>query len=117
MGFEMVLENINNIPINKKKFTDYKYQSVKRDFAFIINKDIAAGNIVNMIKKSSELITEVYIFDIYHGNNMEPNKLSIALSVTFCSSTHTLTEEEIQKESGAIVNLVYENTGGVLRCS
>ncbi len=117
VGFEMVLENINNVPINKKKFTDYKYQSVKRDFAFIINKDIAVGNIVNMIKKSSELITEVYIFDIYHGNNMESNKLSIALSVTFCSSTHTLTEEEIQKESGAIVNLVYENTGGVLRCS
>ncbi|OZC11099.1 hypothetical protein X798_01925 [Onchocerca flexuosa] len=44
--------------------------------------------------------------------NLEPNKLSIALLVTFCSSTHSLTEKEIQKESGATVNLVYENTGG-----
>ncbi len=115
VGFEVILENIGNLPIGRKKFIDYKYQSVKRDFAFIVNKGVAAGNIVNMVKKSSELITEVLIFDVYHGNNMEPNKMSIALSVTFCSPTHTLTEEEIQKESNMIVNLVCENTEGTLR--
>lgn len=117
VGFELILEDIGNLPVSRKKFIDYKYQSVKRDFAFIVNKDVAAGNIINMVKKSSELITEVLIFDVYHGDNMEPNKMSIALSVTFCSPTHTLTEEEIQKESSAIVNLVRENTGGILRYS
>ncbi|MCM1002044.1 phenylalanine--tRNA ligase subunit beta [Wolbachia pipientis] len=117
VGFELILEDIRNLPVSRKKFTDYKYQSVKRDFAFIVNKDVAAGNIINIVKKSSELITEVLVFDVYHGNNMEPNKMSIALSVTFCSPTHTLTEEEIQKESSAIVNLVRENAGGVLRYS
>ncbi|MCM1001126.1 MAG: phenylalanine--tRNA ligase subunit beta [Wolbachia endosymbiont of Melophagus ovinus] len=117
VGFELILEDIRNLPVSRKKFTDYKYQSVKRDFAFIVNKDVAAGNIINIVKKSSELITEVLVFDVYHGNNMEPNKMSIALSVTFCSPTHTLTEEEIQKESSAIVNLVRENAGGILRYS
>ncbi|MCA4774348.1 phenylalanine--tRNA ligase subunit beta [Wolbachia endosymbiont of Mansonella perstans] len=117
VGFELILEGIRNLPVSKKKFTDYKYQSVKRDFAFIVNKDVAAGNIINMVKKSSDLITEVLVFDVYHRDNMESNKMSIALSVTFCSPTHTLTEEEIRKESSAIVNLVRENTGGVLRHS
>uniref|UniRef100_A0AAU7YM84 Phenylalanine--tRNA ligase beta subunit n=1 Tax=Wolbachia endosymbiont of Oeneis ivallda TaxID=3171168 RepID=A0AAU7YM84_9RICK len=115
VGFELILENIENLPVSKKKFIDYKYQSVKRDFAFIVNKDVAAGNIINMVKKSSELITEVLIFDVYHGNNIESNKMSIAFSVTFCSPTHTLTEEEIQKESNMIVNLVCKNTEGTLR--
>ncbi|MDU8909344.1 phenylalanine--tRNA ligase subunit beta, partial [Wolbachia endosymbiont of Drosophila bocqueti] len=115
VGFEVILENIENLPVSRKKFIDYKYQSVKRDFAFIVNKDVEVGNIINVIKKSSELITEVLIFDVYHGNNIEPNKMSIALSVTFCSPIHTLTEKEIQKESSAIVNLVCENTGGTLR--
>ncbi|NUX01396.1 phenylalanine--tRNA ligase subunit beta [Wolbachia endosymbiont of Madathamugadia hiepei] len=117
VGFELILEDIGNLPVSRKKFIDYKYQSVKRDFAFIVNKDVAAGNIINMVKKSSELITEVLVFDVYHGDSMEPNKMSIALSVTFCSPTHTLTEEEIQKESSAIVNLVRENTRGILRYS
>lgn len=115
VGFELILENIENLPISRKKFIDYKYQSVKRDFAFIVNKDVAAGSIINVVKKSSELITEVLIFDVYHGNNIESNKMSIAFSVTFCSPTHTLTEEEIQKESNMIVNLVCENTEGTLR--
>ncbi|MGL9681639.1 MAG: phenylalanine--tRNA ligase subunit beta [Wolbachia sp.] len=117
VGFKLILENIGNLPVSRKKFIDYKYQSVKRDFAFIVNKDVAAGNIINMVKKSLELITEVLVFDVYHGDSIEPNKMSIALSVTFYSPTHTLTEEEIQKESSAIVNLVRENTGGVLRYS
>lgn len=115
VGFEVILENIENLPASRKKFIDYKYQSVKRDFAFIVNKDVEVGNIINVVKKSSELITEVLVFDVYHGNNIEPNKMSIALSVTFCSPIHTLTEKEIQKESSAIVNLVCENTGGTLR--
>lgn len=115
VGFELILENIENLPISRKKFINYKYQSVKRDFAFIVNKDIEAGSIINMVKKSSELITEVLIFDVYHGNNIESNKMSIAFSVTFCSPTHTLTEEEIQKESNMIVNLVCKNTEGTLR--
>ncbi|MDM8334944.1 phenylalanine--tRNA ligase subunit beta [Wolbachia pipientis] len=115
VGFEVILENIENLPVGRKKFIDYKYQSVKRDFAFIVNKDIEAGKIINILKKSSELITEVLVFDVYHENNMEPSKMSIALSVTFCSPTHSLTEEKIQKESSAIINLVYENTGGTLR--
>ncbi|MDX5495729.1 MAG: phenylalanine--tRNA ligase subunit beta, partial [Wolbachia endosymbiont of Nomada marshamella] len=117
VGFEVILENIENLPVSRKKFIDYKYQSVKRDFAFIVNKDVEVGNIINVVKKSSELITEVLVFDVYHGNNIEPNKMSIALSVTFCSPIHTLTEKEIQKESSAIVNLVCENTGGTLRTS
>ncbi|WP_410541858.1 phenylalanine--tRNA ligase subunit beta [Wolbachia endosymbiont (group E) of Neria commutata] len=115
IGFEIILENIKNFPTNKKKFIDYKYQSVKRDFAFIVNKNVEIGSIINIVQKSSELITEVLVFDVYHGNNIEPDKISIALSVTFCSPAHTLTEEEIQKESSAIVNLVCERTGGILR--
>lgn len=76
LGFELILENIENLPISRKKCIDYKYQSVKRDFAFIVNKDVAAGSIINMVKKSSELITEILIFDVYHGNNIESNKMS-----------------------------------------
>lgn len=115
VGFEVILENIQNLPTNKKRFVDYKYQNVKRDFAFIVKKDIQIGSIINTLKKSSKLITEVLVFDVYHGSNIEPNKISIALSVTFRSPTHTLTEEEIQKESNVVVNLVCESTGGIAR--
>ncbi|MDG7056405.1 MAG: phenylalanine--tRNA ligase subunit beta [Wolbachia endosymbiont of Meromenopon meropis] len=115
VGFELILENVRNLPISRKKFIDYKYQSVKRDFAFIVNKNVEVGTIINIVKKSSDLIAEILVFDVYYGSNIESNKMSVALSVTFRSSTHTLTEKEIQKESSAIINLVRENVGGILR--
>jgi phenylalanyl-tRNA synthetase beta chain len=115
VGFEVILENIKNLPTDKKRFIDCKYQSVKRNFAFIVNNNVEIGRIINIVQKSSELITEVLVFDVYRGNNIESDKISIALSVTFCSQAYTLTEEEIQKESSAIVDLVCESTGGVLR--
>ncbi|WP_333023384.1 phenylalanine--tRNA ligase subunit beta [Wolbachia endosymbiont of Pentidionis agamae] len=115
VGFELMLQDIHKLPVNKKQFIDYKYQSVKRDFAFIINKDIQVGHLIDLVRKSSKLITEVLVFDVYQGPNIEINKISVAFSVTFCSPTHTLSEEEIQKQSYMIINLVRENTGGVLR--
>ncbi|WP_253299933.1 phenylalanine--tRNA ligase subunit beta [Wolbachia endosymbiont of Chironomus riparius] len=114
MGFEVILENIKNLPLSKQKFVDYKYQSTRRDFAFIMNKNIKIGNIISILKKSSKLITEVLVFDIYSGSNIESNKVSVGLSITFCSSTHTLTEEEIQKESNMVINSV-KDIGGILR--
>ncbi|WFW29894.1 MAG: phenylalanine--tRNA ligase subunit beta [Wolbachia endosymbiont of Menacanthus eurysternus] len=115
VSFEIILENIIDLPINRKKFINYKYRGVKRDFAFIVNKNIAAGNIINTIKESSDLITEVLVFDIYHGDDLGSDKISIALSVIFRSPTHTLTEEEIRRESNAIINLMHKSVGGILR--
>ncbi|MDN5247827.1 MAG: phenylalanine--tRNA ligase subunit beta [Wolbachia endosymbiont of Tyrophagus putrescentiae] len=115
MTFEVILQNIENLPTNKKRLVDYKYQSVKRDFAFTVGKEIKLGDVINIVKKSSELIVDVKVFDIYHGNNMETDKMSIALSVTLCSPTHTLTDEEIQKESDTVISLVCNNTEGALR--
>ncbi|MEC4734476.1 MAG: phenylalanine--tRNA ligase subunit beta, partial [Wolbachia endosymbiont of Halictus tumulorum] len=83
VGFELILENIENLPISRKKFINYKYQSVKRDFAFIVNKDIEAGSIINMVKKSSELITEVLILKSSKAvmRSAFASKTSIFLSV------------------------------------
>ncbi|MBV0899737.1 MAG: phenylalanine--tRNA ligase subunit beta [Wolbachia endosymbiont of Fragariocoptes setiger] len=113
--FEIILTNIDSLPRNKEKFIDYKYQNVKRDFSFLIDKKVMLGNVISMIKKNSELIREVEIFDIYHGSDIEIGKMSIALSVTFCSPLHTLTQDEIQTECKAVIDIVYKNTGGVLR--
>ncbi|UWI83367.1 phenylalanine--tRNA ligase subunit beta [Wolbachia endosymbiont of Howardula sp.] len=115
VGFELILQNIKDLPIKKKAFIDYKFQHVKRDFAFIVNNDVAVDTLVQIVRHSSELIVETSVFDIYHGENSDLNKMSIGLSVTLCSPTHTLNEEEIQKASNIIIQLISQNVGGILR--
>ncbi len=115
VAFEVALDNITNLPVQQEEFVDYKYQSVKRDFAFIIDENIEIGNLINAVRKSSKLITEVNLFDLYHGDKINQGKISIALSVTFCSSLHTLIEAEVQKASDTVIELIHKNFGGILR--
>ena len=52
-------------------------------------------------KKGGRLLTDVDVFDVYTGENVESNKKSIAFKLTFNDPTKTLTDSE--------VNTVFEN--------
>jgi phenylalanyl-tRNA synthetase beta chain len=93
-----------------------KYPSVKRDIAIVVDEDIAASEILNMIRTfPSELIEEVSVFDYYKGGNITENKKSLAFSITYRSKEKTLTDEEIEKLHSSIVGHVLNKTGGELR--
>ncbi|WP_339046119.1 phenylalanine--tRNA ligase subunit beta [Candidatus Mesenet endosymbiont of Agriotes lineatus] len=116
MCFEIILSGIEKLPVQSKKYIDYKYQNAKRDFAFLVDKDVAIGSIIDSVKNSNlDLITDVFIFDVYKEINDYPSKMSVAFSVILHSPDHTLTEDEIKKASDIIINAVGKNTGGELR--
>jgi phenylalanyl-tRNA synthetase beta chain len=93
-----------------------KYPSVKRDIAIVVDEDIAASEILNMIRTfPSELIEEVSVFDYYKGGNITENKKSLAFSITYRSKEKTLTDEEIEKLHSSIVGHVLNKIGGELR--
>lgn len=72
-----------------------KYPSVSRDYAFVINKDIKYSDLKSEVKKLSTLISSVNLFDIYEGEHLEKDKVSIAINVTFEAKDHTLKDDEI----------------------
>ena len=55
------------------------------------------------------------MFDVFEGEHVGPGKKSVAIAVTLQPRDKTLTDEEIEKVSGAIVAAVGKATGGVLR--
>ncbi len=95
-------------------------QSVERDFAFVVDTDVEAINIVNAAGGADKaLITSVRVFDEFTGAAAEAQigagKKSLAVSVTLQPKTRTLTDEEIEEVSARIVAKVNKATGGVLR--
>ena len=118
-GFEIYLEGFKE-PKKKQKdknvFTVSKYQSVERDFAFVVDKNIKASEIISIIKICEPiLIQSIDIFDVYEGDNIEKNKKSIALSVKLQSMDKTLDEKTIEAISQQIILSVQAKTGGTLR--
>ena len=119
VGFELF---IDNIPLSKPKFGRKgnlqvsDYQSVTRDFAFIIDQNIMVDSIIRSISQvDKKLIKDINIFDIYAGKGIEDGKKSVAFSVTIQASDHTLADSEIEQLCQKIIETISQNTKGTLR--
>ena len=83
-------------PIKYKEAS--KYPGIKKDIAFILDKDIVAEDVIKTIKKAGgRNLVSIDIFDIYVGDKIDNNKKSIAFSLLFEDSNRTLTDEEVMK--------------------
>jgi phenylalanyl-tRNA synthetase beta chain len=120
VGFEVILERI---PEPKVKPTRAKpllvlspLQPVERDFAFLVDRGVKAGDIVRAAQSADrKLVEAVTVFDIYEGEGIEAGKKSIAIAVTLQPREKTMTDEEIEAVARKIVAEVTKRTGGALR--
>ena len=92
-----------------------KYPAVKRDIALVVNKDVLASDLTKVISMSSKLIKNIEIFDVYEGEHVEEGFKSIALTIIYQSSDHTLTEEEINDVHNKVLVNLNKKCGASLR--
>ena len=120
IAFEVMLDRI---PEAKQKATRAKpalelsaFQPVSRDFAFIVDRAVRAGDIVRAAQGADrKLITSVTVFDVYEGKGIEEGRKSIAIAVTMQPKEKTMTDQEIDAVAARIVDEVGKKTGGALR--
>ena len=92
------------------------FQPVERDFAFVVDRNVKAADIVRAAQSADrKLIAGVSVFDLYEGKGIEPGKKSIAIAVTLQPRDKTMTDAEIEALAAKIVAEVSKRTGGVLR--
>lgn len=89
---------------------------VSRDFAFVVDRDVPAATILKAARGADKaLITDATVFDVFEGAHVGEGKKSVAIAVTLQPHDKTLTDEEIDKVSTAIVAAIVKATGGTLR--
>jgi phenylalanyl-tRNA synthetase beta chain len=89
---------------------------VKRDFAFLLDAKVPAGDVVKAaMGADKKLIANVSVFDVFEGKALGEGKKSLALEVTLQPREKTLTDAEIEAVSQRIVADVKKATGGEIR--
>ena len=90
---------------------------VKRDFAFIVAKNVAAGDIVKAASNADKaLIQSVTVFDVFEGGALAVElKKSVAIEVTLQPATETLTDSAIESIAQKIISDVKKATGAEIR--
>ena len=120
IGFEIFLEHLNfskkTLNDQKSKFTTSDFQKSERDFAFVVNRDVKAQDLINAISSvNQKLISNIKVFDVYEGENIPDNQKSIAISVTIQSTEKTLNDDDLEKINKLIIQTVENKTGAKIR--
>jgi len=117
-AFELYLDAV---PSRRKSLTKpaldaSDLQAVKRDFAFLLNRDVPASDVIRAASGAERaLITDVSVFDVFTGQGVPEGKKSLAIEVTLQPRDKTLTDVEIEAVAAKIVAAVIKATGGELR--
>lgn len=82
----------------ERRFTPLpKFLEEKRDFCFVMDRDVTCAQIEKSMKSSCRYITSVKLFDVYEGIQLGGDKKSLAFSVVFTPADEEFTSEMIDR--------------------
>ena len=115
--FEFNLTELNSIEAKSKGYKDpLKYPKIIRDFAFVLDKTVKYLDIKEfIIKKSSQLLKDVSVFDVFESDSLGSDKKSIAFTLEYFDENRTLTEDEVEKDFNNLIKLVSKEFNALLR--
>ena len=113
LGFKQLVE----LASFKKEFEPIlKYPSVRRDIALLVREEVKCKEIVSVIRENGgELINNIYLFDIYQGEQVPKGYKSLAFSIEYQGKERTLTDAEINSIDGKIRHELFKKLGATGR--
>ncbi|MCP1230460.1 phenylalanine--tRNA ligase subunit beta [Acetobacter indonesiensis] len=117
VGFEVLMDAVPDPKRRKKSAPKLSaFQPVRRDFAFVVERDVPAENLLRAVRGADRtLVTNVSLFDVYEGPHVPEGYRSIGVEVTLQPVEKSLTDAELEAVSERIVAAVAKTTGATLR--
>ena len=114
--FELNLDSLYGKTSKLKYKEAFKYPSISKDMAYVLDRNILVDDVIKTIKKaSSKILQDVEVFDVYEGENIDSTKKSVAFKLVFNGIDRTLTDEEVMNDFNKIIDKVIQNHNAELR--
>jgi len=114
---EIYLEKL----INEKVQDDFHYEKfsvypfVYKDLSVVVNSSVNAGDLLEYIRNFGPLVYDAVLYDIYQGDKIGDNKLSLTFRIFYSAMDRTLTDEETNKILEEIIEGLTEKYSAELR--
>lgn len=93
-----------------------RYPAADRDLAFALPIDIPAGRVAEVIRHSAgDLLSDLRLFDVYQGEQVEPGWRSLAYALTYQAPDRTLTDAEVESVHNRVRQALQNELGARLR--
>ena len=113
--FELILEGLT--PGRLPAFRPLsKFPSIRRDIAIVVDAGVSRAQVEACIAAAEpDLLTEIVLFDVYQGGNVDPGRKSLALGLILQASSQTLTDQEVDRSMARILARLESDIGARLR--
>jgi phenylalanyl-tRNA synthetase beta chain len=113
---EIDVDKLSSILVTAKTYKSIpRYPSTSRDLALLVDEKVAYQQIYSIIHSCSPLVSSVNLFDFYQGEQVPKGKKSLAFRIIYQSTTHTLTDSEVDKVQQQILDRLQREIGASLR--
>jgi len=93
-----------------------EFPGVERDLVFLFDKGASSDAILDTVKSAGgKLLTGTRVFDLYEGEGVPDGKVSIGIRFSLQAPDRTLTQEDSDAASNAIITAMDKRFGASLR--
>ena len=93
-----------------------KFPGVRRDISIVIDEAVSSREVEDCVGQIGiDVLKNLELFDVYHGEGIDSGKKSLTLSLTFQASSRTLNDEEVESLVAKAVDALGTGLGAVLR--
>jgi phenylalanyl-tRNA synthetase beta chain len=116
-AFELDLHRLAEDARDPVEYHDVvSFPVVKQDLAFVVDEELPAADLVDAVREAGGAeVRDVRVFDVYHGDQVDEGRKSVALHVAFQSPERTLSDEDAAELRERIVAALGERYRAVLR--
>lgn len=114
---DLDLEALAGLPEQEAQYREISQQPpVRRDLAVLVDRGVAAGEILEAIRKSAGRdLVSIDLFDRYEGSGVPEGRVSLAFRLVFQRLERAFTDAEIVKTMERVVGMLGHRFGGELR--
>ena len=93
-----------------------RFPEVRRDLALVVKQSVAAESVLSTIREQAgEYLTDLRLFDVYHGKGIDPEGKSLAIGLTWQHPSRTLNDDEVSEITQTILASLEERYQATLR--
>ncbi len=86
------------------------YPPLEEDLAIVVPEDLPAGRALDLIR-AFPIVASAHVFDVYTGDPIPTGKKSLAFAITYQSDSGTLTDADVAKQRGRIIERLRRELG------
>ncbi|MEW8015473.1 MAG: phenylalanine--tRNA ligase subunit beta [Candidatus Sedimenticola endophacoides] len=93
-----------------------KFPSIRRDIAIVLDREISFARVHDCIQRAApQTLQSILLFDVYTGEKVDSERKSIAFGLILQETSHTLTDEEVERVVARVLQALADELDAQLR--